>query len=292
MQFYILDVFAEELYSGNQLAVFRGNPDSVLMQKLALEMDYSETTFITSDTPHDGGYDVRIFTSVSELPFAGHPTLGTAFVIREELTAGQPAIVHLNLKVGQIPVRFSDDGFVWMRQKPPRFGHIYEPDEVAQVLNLPLDELDTRYPIQEVSTGMPYIIVPLRTRAAVERASVNLPRLMELIEQGKRHLNADALYVFAPEAVKAENQIHARCFVHLHGSPEDAATGSANGCFAGWLVHQRYFGNERVQVRVEQGYQLGRPSLIMLDTYEEDGEIVVNVGGKVFMVARGELLRS
>jgi trans-2,3-dihydro-3-hydroxyanthranilate isomerase len=103
-------------------------------------------------------------------------------------------------------------------------------------------------------------------------------------------LKADAIFIFAPDPVKAENQIHARCFVHLHGAPEDPATGSANGCFAGWLVHQRYFGTGRIQVRVEQGYMLGRPSLILLDADEEEGEIIVNVGGKAFLIARGELL--
>ena len=121
MQFYIVDVFAQTKYAGNQLAVIRGKPDDALMQTIALEMHYSETTFITDDNPHDGGYDVRIFTPASELPFAGHPTLGTAFIVRQELIGQPVADIKLNMRVGQIPVRFDDDGVIWMRQNPPEF---------------------------------------------------------------------------------------------------------------------------------------------------------------------------
>src|SRR6185295_18814099 len=118
--FYIVDVFAEAKYAGNQLAVFRGPVPEELMQPLALEMHYSETTFITNETEVDGGYDVRIFTPAEEIPFAGHPTLGTAHILRTEVTEGGPEHVALNLKVGQIPVRY--DGLYWMTQNAPEFG--------------------------------------------------------------------------------------------------------------------------------------------------------------------------
>lgn len=289
MKFSIVDVFAEQPYAGNQLAVFRGNPDSEMMLTLAQEMDYSETTFITSDTPRDGGYDVRIFTTASELPFAGHPTLGTAYIIRRDIIQSDVPEVILNLKVGQIPVRFAEDGFIWMRQNPPQFGHIYHPAEVADVLGLTLDDMDTRYPIQESSTGLPFIIVPLKNLEAVKRAEVQLPLFLELIKQGKDALGADAIFVFCAETEKEENDLHVRCFAHLHGAVEDPATGSANGDFAGWLVKHRYFGENRVQARVEQGYEINRPSLLLLDAHDAGEHIEVNVGGQVHMIARGEL---
>jgi trans-2,3-dihydro-3-hydroxyanthranilate isomerase len=289
MEFYIVDVFAEEPYGGNPLAVIRGNPTTELMQKIALEMNYSETTFITSDEIHSGGYNVRIFTINTELPFAGHPTLGTAFILREELNAPEPVV--LNLRVGQIPVTFRPDGTLWMKQKAPVFGCTYEASEVADVLGLSIDDIDTRFPVQEGSTGLPFIITPLRTKEAVERANVvHMSRFIEMVAAGQNFLKADAMLVFAPETVHEENDLHARVFVHLHGIPEDPATGSANGVLAAWLAKYRYFGGPKVTARVEQGYEMGRPSLLLLDSHDTGDTIEVNVGGRVRWVARGQLV--
>jgi trans-2,3-dihydro-3-hydroxyanthranilate isomerase len=291
MQFYIVDVFAEAPYSGNQLAVFRGHPDPQTMLQIAQEVDYSETTFVTADQARAGGYDVRIFTSVSELPFAGHPTLGTAVVIRDKIIGQAVEQVTLNLPVGKIDVRFADDGFIWMRQKPPQFGHIYDAEAVAAMLGVETADMDTRYPIQEVSTGLPFIIAPMTSLDAVRRATVNLPRFKQMIQQGQAALGADAIFVFCAETVHAANDLHARSFVHLHGAPEDPATGSANGNVAGWLSQHAYFGSDRVQARVEQGYSLDRPSLLLLDAHADaDRGIVVNVGGRVRWVAEGRWL--
>src|SRR5688572_23152811 len=164
LPFHILDVFAEEKYAGNQLAVVRnaGGLSDEQMQKIALEMNYSETTFILSDEPRDGGYDVRIFTPNNELPFAGHPTLGTAYIIREAIIGQPTEKVVLNLKVGQVPVTFDED-ILWLQQRETSFGEILTPEQLAPVLNLPVEAFDERFPIQEVSTGNPFIIIPLKT---------------------------------------------------------------------------------------------------------------------------------
>lgn len=290
MKFYILDVFAEEKLAGNQLAVIRGNPPTEMMHKWAQEMNYSETTFITDDSPVNGGYNTRIFTPEVEFEFAGHPTLGTAYVVREEIIAEPVDTVILNEKVGQIPVTFGDDGVLWMQQKAPQFGTIYERKDIAKVLNLLADEIDPNFPVQEVSTGTAFIIVPVKTLAAVQRATVNLKKFKKLLAKTKRQLGADALFIFCSETLHPDNQIHARAFVHLHGVPEDPATGSANGCFAGWLAKYRYFGDSKVNVRVEQGYEIKRPSLLLLKAEDKGEEIVVHVGGRVQMVGRGELV--
>lgn len=290
MQFYIVDVFAETPLSGNQLAVIRGTPDDATMQAIAQEMNFSETTFITSDEPRAGGYDVRIFTPNQELPFAGHPTLGTAFVIMNELMGASADSVVLNEQVGQIPVHRQEDGVLWMRQNPPQFGRTYDANEVAAVLNLQLDDLDTRYPVQEVSTGVPFVICPLKTLAAVKRAAIDLTHFQQMLASGNDGLGAHAIYIFAPEAELPENDFHARCFVGLlAGPPEDPATGSATGCFTAYLVHHGICGTPHVRKRVEQGFEIDRPSLLFIDTGSEPGSHVL-VGGRVQMIARGEWL--
>lgn len=289
----IVDVFTQTRYAGNQLAVFRHAEalSDEEMLKIAQEMNYSETTFIRSDEPTDGGYDVRIFTTVSELPFAGHPTLGTAYVIQQEILGEPEAEVILNLKVGQIPVTVQDEGVLWMQQKSPSFGHEFGAATIAAMLGLEPDEIDSRFPVQSASTGLAFIIVPLTSLHAVRRAKVNLERFKTLIDSVDDPLKADALLVFSPETYHKENQLNARVFVDFHGAPEDPATGSANGALAGYLVKHQYFGTPEIDCRVEQGYEINRPSLLMLRARPVGDDIEVRVGGHVVMVAKGELLR-
>jgi trans-2,3-dihydro-3-hydroxyanthranilate isomerase len=285
LTFYILDVFAEEKYAGNQLAVVRGGADlsEEVLQKIALEMNYSETTFVLSDEETDGGYDVRIFTPGGEVPFAGHPTLGTAYVIRHEILAQPVDRIILNLKAGKVPVTFGD--VIWMRQLAPTFGTTLDPTLTAQVLNLQTPDVDDRFPVQEVSTGLPALIVPLENLDSLQRCKVDWERYLELAGPGKN------LYVFCPEShANGPGDLSARMFANDLGVPEDPATGSAAGCLAGYLVEHRYLGTDPVNVRVEQGYEIRRPSLLYLQAEREGEETSVHVGGKVQMVARGALI--
>lgn len=172
--FYIVDVFAQEKYAGNQLAVVRNAAGltHVEMQKIAKEMNYSETTFILSDNEINHGYEVRIFTPENEVPFAGHPTLGTAFIIQKEIIKSPVEVLNLNLQVGKIPVSFSyhngEPDILWMRQIQPQFGATFQPEQIAPVLNIEISAIDNRYVIQEVSTGLPFIIVPLKDLESVK----------------------------------------------------------------------------------------------------------------------------
>ena len=283
--FTIVDVFAEEKYAGNQLAVVRGAAglsDEVL-QKITWEMNYSETTFILSEEERDGGYEVRIFTPGGEIPFAGHPTLGTADVIRTEILAEPVDHLVLNLKAGKIPVTFGE--VLWMRQLPPTFGPTLDSDRMARVLDLEPEDLDDGYPVQEVSTGLPAVIVPLKSLEALERCRMNLDLYREATGGGKN------VYIFCPEPHEnGPGDLSARMFTDDLGIPEDPATGSAAGCLAGYLVEHRYFGEDSVDVRVEQGYEIHRPSLLYLQAEKQDDEITILVGGKVQVVARGELV--
>jgi trans-2,3-dihydro-3-hydroxyanthranilate isomerase len=288
LAFYIVDVFAEEKYAGNQLAVVRGADglSGADMQKLARETNFSETTFIVSETPRDGGYDVRIFTPKEEVPFAGHPTLGTALVLMQEVAGTPIETLILNLKVGPIPVRLGKDGVLWMEQKSPAFGPTRAPEVLGPVLGIEPDDVDDRFPIQEVSTGLPFIIVPLKTLAAVKRARSVTERYFELVSTTE----AKGILIFCPATYHLENQLNARMFADYYGVPEDPATGSANGCLAAYLVRHRYFGEPRIDIRVEQGYEIGRPSLLRLRAEEAAGRIRVQVGGRVILVAWGEFV--
>jgi len=290
--FYIVDVFTEEKYAGNQLAVFRnvsGLSDAE-MQRWAKEMNYSETTFIVSEEEREGGYDVRIFTPEEELPFAGHPTLGTAFVIQQEIIGKPAEKVILNLKVGQIPVTFrytqGEVDILWMKQIFPTFGQIFDKRKISDVLTLDEEQIDDRFPIQDVSTGTPSFIVPLKTLDSVKKARINSDRYFNLIKDTE----AKGILIFCPETYKKENDLNVRFFADYYGVPEDPATGSANGCLAGYLVKNRYFGEDKIDIRVEQGYEIGRPSLLYLRAEEREGNIDVYVGGKVMMTAKGEFL--
>ena len=294
MNFYIVDVFAESKYAGNQLAVFCGAGVAELseaqMLMIAREINYSETTFIRSNQPREGGYDVRIFTPKKELPFAGHPTLGTAFVLQQEIINKPVEQVILNLAVGQIPVTLNYQNeaaaVLWMQQKSPRFGQFLSAETLANILNLEVNEIDDRFRIQEVSTGVPFIIVPLKTLASLKKAQVKLDEYFELIETTE----AKDILIFCPETYSDINDLNVRVFANSLGIPEDPATGSANGCLAGYLVNYAYFGKDAIDVKVEQGYEIDRPSLLLLQSQTKDGQIEVLVGGKVVMVAKGEFV--
>ena len=292
LTFYTVDVFAEERYAGNQLAVVRGAKvlSDAEMQRIAKEMNYSETTFILSDEKRNGGYDVRIFTPKTELPFAGHPTLGTAYVIQQEIIKEPINTIVLNLKVGQIPVTLSYIGenvdILWMKQMQPIFGQTFDAGPVSKILNIDAKEMDDKFPVQEVSTGVPSFIVPLKTLDVLKRARISRDRYFEFIKDAQ----AKAILIFCPETYSKENDLNVRFFADYYGVPEDPATGSANGCLAGYLVKHRYFGKDRINIRVEQGYEIGRPSLLLLKAEDEEGKIDVHVGGRVVMIARGEFV--
>ena len=289
--FYLLDVFAQEKYAGNQLAVIAdaAKLSTKEMQQIANEMHFSETTFILSNQERNGGFDVRIFTPTTEVPFAGHPTLGTAYVIKQFVAPKKTNKVALNLKVGQIHVSFEEnpDGeeTLWMTQAAPTFGKTFTIAKFAQIFGIAPSDFESKFPIQEVSTGLPFIIVPLKTLDAVKRAKINLEAQRELAKE-----NQSGILVFCPQTCNLENDLHVRVFVDVFGIPEDPTTGSGNGCLAAYLFRYKYFGGREVDVMVEQGYEIARPSLLHLKAQNVKGEIRVQVGGQVLLVAKGELV--
>lgn len=287
----MVDVFAEEKFSGNQLAVVlgAGGLSGESMQKIAREFNFSETTFVTGKLKR-GGFGVRIFTPGQEIPFAGHPVLGTAYVIAEEVESRRVGQMALVLKAGRIPVAFAYRGKVadvlWMRQPEPVFGRSVGAASAARALGLGAKDIDTRFPVQEVSTGLPGLIVPLKSLKALKRAKVDADIYSRLVSG----LDAKGILVFCPETRDNANDLSARFFAPYYGITEDPATGSANGCLAAYLLKHRYFGDGAIEARVEQGYEIKRPSLLHIKAAYKGEGIEVQVGGRVQMIARGEII--
>jgi len=286
IKFYIVDVFAEKKFAGNQLAVFRSGVrlTSSQMQAIAREMHFSETSFIISERMRKSGYDVRIFTPAAEVPFAGHPTLGTAHILRTKIENGLPDKITLNLPVGQIPVTFRKS-IGWMKQVQPEFGASLDAMAVADVLGLKQSDIDKRFPIQEVSTGLPHIIVPLKNISSLKKIRVSADKYFNFI----KNTWAKPVLVFCPKSHTGKNHISVRMFADCYGIPEDPATGSGNGCLAAYLIKNRYWRKDEISACVEQGYEINRPSLLCLRAKKINGNIEIFVGGKSITVAEGTM---
>ena len=282
------DVFSSNPLEGNSLAVFsdaRGLSDTE-MQSVAKEMNLSETTFIFPRDPkieRERGVRVRIFTVQEELPFAGHPTLGTAFALRGKSGAQE---ITLELNVGKVPVRFEDTPnqptFGEMTQVDPTFGLVHEREAMARATGLSIEDFDATLPIQTVSTGMPFTIVPLKSLAVIQKLRVDLHHATEYLKK----TGGKFLYFVARETVDPAAGLHARMLFY---NGEDPATGSAAGCTAAWMVQHGVAESDQ-RVLIEQGVEMQRPSRIFVRASRGDNRIVnVRVGGNAIEVIRGEV---
>jgi trans-2,3-dihydro-3-hydroxyanthranilate isomerase len=286
--FVQLDVFTSHPLEGNQLAVFadaRGLSDDE-MQKLARETNLCETTFILprdAETERREGRKVRIFTIFEELPFAGHPTLGTAWYLRQYSSDDE---IVLDLKVGKIPVCFQKrDGLLFgeMRQAEPQFGRTHSHAEVAKVLGVPAAELDENLPIQTVSTGMPFTIVPFRSLQTLQKLSVGWNQMAPYLAT----IGSPAFfYLVCRETVSSAATLHARMIFY---NGEDPATGSAAGCCTAWAVKHGVLASD-TQGMIEQGIETRRPSHIYIRANREHDTVTnVRVGGNVVHVIDGKV---
>jgi trans-2,3-dihydro-3-hydroxyanthranilate isomerase len=294
-EFVQLDVFTRTPLTGNPLAIFtdaRGLTEQQ-MQALAREMNLSETTFILPREPQveaQKGKRVRIFTVEEELPFAGHPTLGTALYLHSTAASGADEIV-LDLNVGKIGVRFSTDSnhrsnrvagdaFGEMRQRDPEFGPTLPPDKVASVLGS--EEIAAEWPSQIVSTGLPFAIVPIRDSNALANLKPDLVKVGALLEG----TGARFCYFISPEEREGRLEVRARMFFY---GGEDPATGSAAGCAVSWIVRHGVAKSDE-RIIIYQGVEARRPSEIFVRA-TRDGEKVTNVrvGGYAVEVLRGSV---
>jgi trans-2,3-dihydro-3-hydroxyanthranilate isomerase len=298
-EFVQLDVFTQTLLSGNPLAIFpdaRGLTDAE-MQALAREMNLSETTFIfprDAATEAREGKKVRIFTVEAELPFAGHPTLGTALYLYAS-ESQKPAEITLDLKAGKIPVCFTAnsgngggdrvDGQVFgeMRQRDPEFGTPLSRDDVARVIGIAVEEISSEWPIQPVSTGLTFTIVPFRNRQTLSDLKFSYIQAAEFL----RNTGANFFYFLCPE--RREGRLEARARMFFYGG-EDPATGSAAGCAASWMV-QHGVAKSDEQVVIQQGIECRRPSEMHVRATREGGRVTnVRVGGYAVEILRGTVV--
>jgi trans-2,3-dihydro-3-hydroxyanthranilate isomerase len=296
-----VDVFADRPFRGNPLAVF---PDaraltSKEMQLLAMEMNLSETTFVLPPSKGSGAdFRVRIFVPDMEIPYAGHPTIGTFFVLARAgrlRLKGPMTTVRMEVKAGVMPVEIhASKGKVRKIvtvQNLPEFGPVVKDTPlIAEALSLKMSDLDTaRAPPQYVSTGLPWVIVPVRSRKAVERASGNASAFAELRKRLPGNI-AD-LYVTCLDPVERGSTTHSRGLsLVTRNIVEDPATGSASGCLGAYLVNRGLVPVERVtRMTNEQGYEIGRPSKIAIEVRTAmDGAIeAVRVGGSAVHVMDG-----
>jgi trans-2,3-dihydro-3-hydroxyanthranilate isomerase len=291
-RFYLVDVFAERPYSGNQLAVVVSAEalSDEAMQLLATETNYSETTFVTPELENDGGYRVRIFTPAREIAFAGHPILGTAWVLRHHVEPAASGPVRLNLAVGQVPVTFEASAnageIAWFLAPPMSLDAICARELIASALGIWPEDIETGAPVQQVSSGTSAIIVPLRSLDALRRSMPDLQAFSALVVNGFPSL----VYLFCREAHHVENDMCARFFFEAHGVREDPATGNGAAFLGAYLLEHRFFSGSAFSVRIEQGYEIRRPSLVMLRARMVDGIREVNVGGGVIPIVEGRLL--
>jgi len=282
-----VDVFTERALTGNALAVCldgRGL-STEQMQALARETNLSETTFILpgeTAVQRERGIRVRIFTVQEELPFAGHPTLGTAFVLR----GSGNSEVRLDLNVGTVPVRFEQaDGkpvFGEMTQKNPEFGATHAVETVASFTNLTPSDFDDSVPIQTVSTGVPFAIAAVKSLEKLRNLRVDQHRAGEYLAQS----GGKFFYFVSRETVDPKARLHARMLFY---NGEDPATGSAAGCCASWMVAHGVAASDE-HVMIEQGLEMHRSSRIFVRATKQDNQVInVRVGGNCVEVLRGEL---
>jgi trans-2,3-dihydro-3-hydroxyanthranilate isomerase len=301
LRFVQVDVFTATPFCGNPLAVIldgRGLTGDQ-MQSIAREMNLSETTFILPPTDAAAHAKVRIFTPQLELPFAGHPVVGTGYVLVTEGLIPRPEgdfTIQLEVNVGVLPVDITcADGTVTqvtMTQRAPQFLSELPRDDVGQLargLGIEAQEiLSTGLPAQLVSTGLPQLMVPVRSLAAIRAIKLQLEPLHTICERYDTH----TIYVFTRQAMTPGAHVHTRLFAPLAGVLEDPATGSASGALGAYLVHHRVCGGEAEVVRLEneQGYELGRPSRIFIEVSRSGASISrVRVGGGVVKIMDGTI---
>lgn len=289
--YFLLDVFTEKRFGGNQLAIFPPghNLDENLFQKIANELRLSETVFLGPKND-DGAYPMRIFTPSVELPTAGHPTIGTAHFLAEkfEKTTSSPVKILLDQKVGHIEVEVEVlNGSVehaTMYQPLPQFGSIYhERSLFAALLSLRENEL-MDYPIQRISCGVPYTIIPVNSIESIKQIRFRL----DVWDQVKALVEHSYIYAFSLGGETSDGLVHGRMFAPEAGILEDAATGSANGPLGCYLHHHDLLKGSIIS---EQGFEMDRPSIIHIQI-EGDAQSniqAVKVGGKSIMIGEGRI---
>lgn len=299
LEYYLVDVFTSSKYGGNQLAVFidyENKASEEFMLQIARELNFPEITFVKKK--HDNKrFDVRIFTPEYEVPFAGHPTLGTAYIISKYLLPNSAERIRLNLKHSEIAIDLTNSNdlnecYFIMEQSQPEFITTYQHQDIVNNLGINSEALHTQYPIEEISTGLPYIIIPIRNLNKMNQIKLDSSKVIEFLTRNNKYKTnslsglTTSLFFITEETVEKLNHYHARMFcIENETLIEDAATGSANGCFLAYLLKNK---TTTISATIEQGFQMNRKSFINLNGTLVNGKYTLKIGGQVVEVGNGK----
>lgn len=299
IEYYLVDVFTTQKYGGNQLAVFVDFENKVStenMFRIAKELNFPEITFIKENYNNEK-FKVRIFTPEYEVPFAGHPSLGTAFIISKYLLPKPKENIILNLKHSNISIDLTsindvDNSDFIMEQAEPEFITTYKHQEIADGLDITLEVLNTQKPIEEISTGLPYIIIPIINLEKINQIKLDSRKVIEFLTQKEKYKTnsktglTTSLFFATEETFEKLNSFNTRMFcLENENLIEDSATGSANGCFLAYLLKNK---SPEISATVEQGFQMKRKSYINLDGKLKNGKYSLKIGGKVVDLSKGK----
>jgi trans-2,3-dihydro-3-hydroxyanthranilate isomerase len=294
LRYLLFDVFTEEVFGGNPLSVF---PDAIgipseLMQKIAFEFNLSETTFVLPPENPENEFRVRIFTPRQELPMAGHPTIGTAFALLKEgrISADKDEIaVRFEEGVGPIPIEItrarSEFPQITMTQPRPTFGpNVSDHNRVALILSIDPDELNDSLPIEVVSTGVPCLFVPIRKLETMKKLKLRADMLEDLPSK--------LIFTFTTQTERKGSTVHGRMFAPTLGIAEDPATGGAAGPLGCYLLQHNVLNEDQAKkIIIEQGFEMGRPSILHVSIMLRNSEIdQVKVGGACVATGEGKLV--
>jgi trans-2,3-dihydro-3-hydroxyanthranilate isomerase len=296
--YYLVDVFTDKRFGGNQLAVFI-DLDDVLdhdeMLRIAKELNLAEITFVKSNSDNYR-FHIRIFTTEYEVPFAGHPSLGTAYIIAKHMVEKPVSEIILEVAEGDIRIAISNPSDLGqsqftMEQVQPQFYNEYHAHAIFQALNIPKEYLNPKLPIQRISTGLEYIIIPMISIDAIQNIQLDDINAIRWLKEQKLHRTnshsgrTTSFFFLTSETIDPTNDYYVRMFcIESERLVEDAATGSANGCLLAYLLRHT---QSSIKATVEQGYSMNRPSTLHLSGVINDGTYTIKVGGQVVPMAEG-----
>jgi trans-2,3-dihydro-3-hydroxyanthranilate isomerase len=280
--FYIVDVFSDRKYAGNQLAVFLDaeNLSAAKMQKIAAEINFAESTFVTKMNTDEATAEIRIFTPAKEMQFAGHPIIGTSWVLMNKVFNTNSQSCTITVPVGPIPVHQSED-LVWLQAEQPEFFDVFSNEDLASFSNLETADFDSRFDIQEVSTGSAFVMVPIKDKKRLEKIELDKNKTQKWLESHCKTAH-QALYFFCLE----DGILSSRMLcIEKNQLIEDAATGGASSCLQAFLLK---YHAPVIEVINNQGEFINRPSQIFFNGKVSDGHFDIKIGGKTQLLAKGE----
>lgn len=282
LPFYIVDVFADKKYAGNQLAVFLDaeNLSSEEMQQMAREINFAESTFVTKLDKENNKAEIRIFTPAHEMQFAGHPIIGTSWVLMNKIFDHSPSEIKLEVPIGPISIHKTED-LIWLKTAQPKFWDTFSKIDFTFFSNLKVSDFENQFPIQEVTTGSAFVMVGLSSKRALENLVLDKDKTDEWLKQHCK-TNHRGLYFYYLEGSKIFSRM--LCIEH-NQLVEDAATGSASTCLQAFLLK---YHKPELELTNHQGDYINRPSEIYFKGKLTDDQFDINIGGKAQFVAKGE----